>query len=149
MTTLHLESSPCEHMCRNCGCSPIWITHTVLWVWLILLPTTRLFQGFQQPQKSSPCLELRKRIPSSQREVTFLALLASPWQVSYLTFSEVCKKIVSSSTLPDGCIKITLRHILRGSGRRKALPCDSVTYDFHHSACISSCCSNIWRCNGL
>lgn len=70
VTTLHLESSPCEHICRNCGCSPIWITHTVLWVWLILLPTTRLFLGFQVlpllgAQKKNPKLPERSHIFSS------------------------------------------------------------------------------------
>lgn len=152
VTTLYLKSSLCDHICRNCGCSPIWITHSAMSL-THSPPHNQTVSGLQQLQKSSPNLEPRKTIPSSQREVAFLALLASPCQVSYLTFSEVCKKIVSSSTLPDGWEEITLRHILWGWGRRNALPRDGVTSDFHHSACICSCraisgsamaCKYIW-----
>lgn len=150
MTTLSLKSSPCDHICRNCGCSPIWITHSAVSLTHSPPHNQTISRASSTPEVlPSPHLEPRKRIPSSQGEVAFLALLASPCQVSYLTFSEVCKKIVSSSALPDGCIKITPRHILWRWERRKALPCDSVTYDFHHSACIYSHRSTIWRLNGL
>lgn len=71
VTTLYLKSSPCDHICRNYGCSPIWITHIVLWVWLIPLPTTRLFLGLHQLQKYPPPRGAQKKPKLPERSSIF------------------------------------------------------------------------------